>query len=192
MSDQTSEIPRPPDASRASAEPTTPIGIRATVLQPGQVFLLFVAVAAAAFLLGIAIATASRPASSDEMLAEADIGPAGGTVRFDGGHVVFPTDAVGRQVHIVIRGSRVDDRLQVKIPGEPLVVEPGELMAYAFEPSNLTFQRPVEITLRLPEGTRNGSVFARRGDEIVVLAGTIDPARATATTRVSDFRFGER
>jgi hypothetical protein len=191
VSDQTSEIPRPADAG-PSAEPTTPIPVRATALWPGQVFLLFVAVAAGAFLIGIAIAKASHIPNPDEVIAETDIGPAGATVRFAGGHVVFPEGAVAQEIHIVIRRSRIDDRLRVKGSGEPLVVEPGELSAYSFEPSNIAFSRPVEITFRLPEGTRNGSIFARRGREIVVLTGTIDPARATATTRVRNFRFGER
>jgi hypothetical protein len=188
VSDQTSEVPRPVDAP-TSPDITLPLPARPAALRPGQVALAFIAIAAASFLLGIAVATSGGRSSGERTVAESDVGPSGGTIRFDGGQLVFPQGAVSRTIHVVVSTSRVDERLRVEAEEQPIIVERGELVAYTFEPRDVTFREPVEITFRLPEDARNGTVFARRGDAIVLLTGTVDPERATATVRVTDFSF---
>lgn len=190
MSEQTSEIPPPGDAQLASPEPTAPIaGPPSAAFRPGQVALVFVAVAAAAFLIGILVASVTGPGRTDNVLVETEVGPSGRTIRFAGGQLVFPPGALRERIRIVVASSRVEGRVRVKTEDDPVVVEPGELVAYSFEPSDVTFLKPVEITFRLPRGARNGTVFARRGDEIILLTGTVDPARSTATVRVRSFAF---
>lgn len=187
--DQTSEIARPRDPSSVTADQTTPIPVPGHRLETPQVALLFVAIAAGALLIGIAVAQITRPGTDETVLAEADVDRAGRTVRFEGGHLLFPPGAVTERIRVVVTSSLVEDRLRVLQEDDPIVVEPGRLVAYRFAPTDVTFAEPVEIVLRLEEGTRNGVLFTRSGDEVVLVQGTIDPARATATVRVRDFRF---
>lgn len=192
MSDQTSELPAPRDAA-PSPDVTAPIPARpAHGLRASQIALVFVAVAAASFLVGIAIATVGDGSGDGDLLVSTDVGPRGRTIRFDGGQLTFPAGAVTTTTRVAVTSARVTDRLRVATDDDPLIIEPGELVAYGFEPTDVTFHEPVEVTFRLPEGARNGAVFVRRGDDIILLTGTIDPVRGTATTRVRDFRFGDR
>jgi hypothetical protein len=151
--------------------------------------LIFCAVAAGAFLVGIGLATATRTTSDETTVAAQTVGPAGGTVRFEGGDLRVPEGAVSEPTRFVVRRSLVRDRVRVRAEDDPIVVEPGRLVAYSFAPVNISFAEPVQITFRLPAGARNGSVFARTGNEIVLLAGTIDQAREAATVDVRDFKF---
>ena len=96
------------------------------------------------------------------------------------------------QTHLVVRRSRVPDRLRVLHEDDPIVIEPGKLFAYRFEPVDVVFAEPVAITFRLPDGARNATVFVRRGAEIDHLRGTVDPARGTATIEVRDLDFLDR
>jgi hypothetical protein len=145
-------------------------------------------VAAAAFLLGIAFATATTRQLHETTIAHDSIGPSGGTLRFEGGEVVVPPGAVTQQVEFVVRRSTYDDEVTVR-GDKPVVFGPGKLFAYRFEPTDIDFIQPVAITFRLPEGARNGTAFYRRGTQITLLSGTIDPNRGTTTTRVRNFRF---
>jgi hypothetical protein len=180
-----------PPTHEFEAAPTTqfaaPIG-RAT----SQLALIFVAVAAASFLAGIGVASVSRPIPNDPTLAAQDVGPSGGTLRFEGGEIRIPEGALAEVVTVVVHRTVVDRRVTVDAGGgSPLVFEPGRLVAYRLEPSDVTFAKSVEIVFRLPAGASNGTIFTRRSDDrIVLLKGKIDANRGTATTKVGDFRFG--
>jgi hypothetical protein len=174
--------------------PTSRIGV-AMPRRTTQLGLVVLAVAAGGFLLGIATATVV-PRSDDEpqpLVAE-QIGPSGGTLRFDGGEVRIPAGALAGQETIEVHRSVVDRRVRVDPGGksDPIVFEPGRLLAYRFAPDDVTFDEPVQVAFRLPAGAENGTIFARssRGG-IVLLAGKIDADRGTATTIVRDFRFGD-
>ena len=171
-SDQTSEVPRPPDA-RTAPDITAPLPVRrSTSPKPGQVALAFIAVAAGAFLLGIAISTSDGRRSDGEVLAETDVGTAGRTITFDRGQIVFPRGAVARPIHVVVS----------------LLSEEGH-RGFRFEPSDVAFARPVEIILRLPDGARNGVVVRRHGGGTTLLGGNVDPDREIVSVEVDDFGF---
>lgn len=173
--------------------PTTRIDVAASRRTP-QLALIVLSVAAGGFLLGIGAASVvPRSTTEAPALAAASIGPSGGVVRFDGGEIRVPAGALAEVQAISIRRSTVDRRVRVDPGGkaEPIVFEPGRLVAYRFEPTDITFDGPVQISFRLPTGASNGAIFARgaRGG-IVLLEGAIDADRGTATTFVRDFRFG--
>ena len=168
-----------------------PVERQRPALQHSQLVLVFIAVAAAGFLLGIASATTMRPQPVGAIVAEGDVGADGRTIRFDGGQVSFPKGSVAADLHVVIRRSTNTDRLRVSHEDRPIVIDPGKLFAYRFEPANAVFTKPVELTFRFPDEARNGTVFVRDGDSIRHLTGTIDPARGTATVLVRDFAFGD-
>jgi hypothetical protein len=180
---ETAEFPPPP--------PTVPVPTEPRAYGGSYLAMLFVAVAAGSFLVGIAAATATRePVDEARTVASRNIGPSGGTLRFEGGELRFPDGAVSEPVRVVVRRATVDDRVRVEVAADdPLVFEPGALDSYSFEPAGTTFLKPVELTFRLPPGARNGTIFARRGGAIVLLAGTVDGDRGTATARVRDFGF---
>lgn len=180
-SDETAELASPAPTAELPAVPKT--------FRGSQLGLLFVAVAAGSFLMGIGISSLTKPSTSDRIVGSRDVGPSGGVIRFDGGELRVPEGALSQIVSIVIRRSTVDDRVRVDAADAPIVFEPGKLSAYTFAPADLTFAKPVELTFRLPRGARNGTVFARRGTGIVLLSGVVDADRGVATTTVSDFRF---
>jgi hypothetical protein len=135
------------------------------------------------------VATATRTSTDEVVAATETVGPDGGFIRFDGGDLRVPDGAVSEPLRFTVRRSIVTDRVRVRAEGEPIVVQPGQLAAYSFAPGNVTFEVPVELTFRLPPGVRNGTVFARKGNEIILLTGTVDQARGTATIELKDFRF---
>jgi hypothetical protein len=182
-SDPTTEVEHAAPTDEFSKPPESPPG------RPVYLALIFCAVAAGAFLIGIGLATATRTTSDESTVAAQTVGPAGGTVRFEGGELRVPEGAVSEPTRFVVRRSLVRDRVRVRADADPIVVEPGRLIAYSFAPVDITFTKKVRITFRLPSGARNGSAFARTGNEIVLLAGTIDQARETATVEVRDFKF---
>jgi hypothetical protein len=176
------------------AETTVTFGTRGPNVRPTYLALLFCAVAAAGFLIGIAVAAASRPEAPAIGVVDAEqiVGPSGGTIRFADGQVEIPPDALAQPTRIVVRRSSFTDRVRVLPPaGSPEVFEPGGLSAYSFEPANVVFHRPVQIVFRLPAGDRNGTAFARSGNDIVILGGTVDPDRETVTIAVRDLRFAK-
>ena len=184
---------RPPTHAVDTAS-TSPIEIPAS-RRTSQLALVALAVAAGGFLLGIGAASIVPRANDDAPpLIAHQVGPSGGTVRFDGGEVRVPSGALAEQRTIEVHRFVVDRRVRVEPGGkaDPIVFEAGRLVAYRFEPQDITFAEPVQIAFRLPAGAENGTVFARgsRGGGIVLLEGTIDADRGTATTVVRDFRFG--
>ena len=188
--DETVEISTP------SAEPapaTTPLHVDEDPAhaRPAGLGLLFIAVAAGGFLIGIALASTLRPATDEgTVAARGAVGPDGGTLRFDGGHLRIPRGALAEPVTIVVRRGRIDDRVEIRPPGEPIVFQPGRLAAYTFGPRDVTFRRPVELTFRLPSDARNAAVFARTTEGTEALDGVIDADAGTATVEIRDFRFG--
>jgi hypothetical protein len=190
--DETREIGPPRETDAA---PTIAFDAPRHQVRPGYLALIFCVVAAAGFLIGIAVAAASRPTPPKigDVAAEQTIGPSGGTLRFEDGQLEIPPDALAQPVHIVIRRSSFADRVRVLPPaGSPEVFEPGGLAAYTFGPANVSFLTPVHIVFRLPVGSRNGTAFARSGNDIVILGGVIDADRQTVTVSVRDFLFAKR
>ena len=155
-----------------------------------RIALIAVAVAAASFLVGIGTASVTRPQDADPELAAQDVGPSGGTVRFEGGELRVPDGALADVVRIAVHRSVVERRVRIDAGKEQVVYDPDRLVAYRFLPVDVRFREPVEITFRLPRGARNGTAFGLRPDGSVrLLEGTLDADRGTATIEVSDFRF---
>lgn len=192
MSDSTSPIPAPPDSAPTAVDLTAPLPVRRSRLAPNQLVLVVVAIAAAAFLVGLVVGAATPRGDRGTVLAAANVGPDGRTVRFEGGRITFPRGAVDRTVGLVVRSVPIRERLRVSAGSGAVVVDPGDLQAFRFEPTDLTFRRPVEISFDLPRGTRRATVFVRHDEGTVLLRGTVDPIRDVATIRVLDLRFEER
>jgi hypothetical protein len=175
------------------AERTSRIDVPVAGRPTSRLALIVLAVAAAGFLVGIAVASVVPRSHDEPALVSESVGPSGGVVRFDGGEVRVPSGALAEQTTIAVYRSVVDRRVRIDPGGkaDPIVFEPGRLVAYRFQPDDITFAQPVQIAFRLPAGAENGTVFARgsRGG-IVLLEGQIDADRGTATTVVRDFRFG--
>lgn len=187
--DPTAEIGTPAPATSA---PTTAIPvIEERRARPAIVALTFLVVAAAAFLVGIAAASAIKEKPPGTVLASERIGPSGGTVRFSGGEIRVPSGAVGSPTDITVRRTRVNQRVQVRPPGRRvLVFERGELFAYVFEPTDADFLRPVTLVFRLRDTAGDATAFARVGDATLFLSGGgIDTERGVVAVEVSDFRF---
>jgi len=185
----------PPRTEARGADETVTFDAPHAHVRPAYLALVFCAVAAAGFLIGIAVAAGSRPSPPPigDVAAQATIGPSGGTIRFDDGQLEIPPDALAQPMHIVIRRSTFTDRVRVLPPaGSPEVFDPGGLYAYSFGPSSVVFNRPAQIVFRLPAGARNGTAFARNGNDIVILGGSVDPDRETVTVTIHDLHFDEQ
>lgn len=158
--------------------------------RPSVLGLTFLVVAAAAFLVGIALASTIRDAPPGVPLASEEVGPSGGTVRFSGGEIRIPAGALASPTRIEVRRTVVADRVQIRPPERPVqVFDPGELVAYVFEPRDVDFLRPVTLVFRLGEDVRDATAFARVDDATVLLTGGIDSERGVVAVEVSDFRF---
>jgi hypothetical protein len=152
--------------------------------------LTFLVVAAAAFLLGIAIASTVHETPPGVVVASQNAGPSGATIRFDGGEIRVPAGAVSSPTRIVVRRTVIAERVQVRPPTGPVrTFAPRELVAYVFEPKDVTFLRPVTLIFRLHEAPGGATAFARVGDTTVLLGGTVDADRETLIIEASDFRF---
>ena len=152
--------------------------------------LTFLVVAAGAFLIGIAVASLSRAKPEGAIVASQRVGQAGATVRFQGGELRIPSGALGKPERIVVRRTVVDDRVRVRPPGRAFqVYDPGELVAYVFEPSDLEFIRPVTILFRLGARDGDAATFARVRGTTLLLGGEVDAERGTVAVQVSNFRF---
>lgn len=154
------------------------------------VALTFLAVAAAAFLVGIAVASTVRENPPGVVVVSQRAGPSGATIRFAGGEIRVPPGALGAPTRIVVRRTVVTRRVRVRPPsGSVRVYDPGELVAYIFEPRNITFLRPVTLIYRLRTDAGGGVAFARLGNATLLLSGDYDSERGTLSVAISDFRF---
>jgi len=193
--DETQQVTPPPTHVRLGDNVTTAaFDAPPQRVRPASIALVFCAVAAAGFLIGIAVAAGTRPAPPPvgEITAQQVVGPSGGTIRFDDGQIQIPPDALAQPVRIVVRRSSFTDRVRVLPPaGSPEVFDPGGLSAYTFGPTSIDFRRPVQIVFRLPVAAGNGTVFAR-SNNIVILGGIVDADRQTVTVTVRNFRFNRR
>ncbi len=174
----------PAPATEAIPSVGTPLA-RTTVLS-----LTFLAVAAAGFLIGIAVASSITREPAGTPIAAREVGRAGGTIRFDGGEVRIPAGALSKDTRITVRRTTVSERVQVRPPGRPVqVFEPGRLVAYIFEPPDVDFLRPITLIFRLRDTAGEAAAFARVGDTTLLLTGGVDTERGTVAIEVSDFRF---
>jgi hypothetical protein len=170
--------------------PTTVLPPPAEPTRSSVVALAFLAVAAAAFLIGIAVASTVRTAPTGIVVASQRVGPGGANVRFEGGEIRLPPGALGAPTRIVVRRTVVTDRVRVRPPNGPLrVYNPRELVAYIFEPRDIEFLRPVTVIFRLSGEPGGAASFARVGTATLLLGGTFDAERGTLTVETSDFRF---
>jgi hypothetical protein len=159
-------------------------------LPPG-LWLVFLLVAAAALLVGIGVAAATRPTAPGSVIARATVGPDGATIAFSGkGRLRIPDGALSRATRIVVRRSVVPERLRVQPPQGPVYVfEARQLVAYTFAPAQVVFARPVTIVLPLDQTKRNATALVVVDKTILFLGGNVDPNAGTVTLTVSDFRF---
>jgi hypothetical protein len=187
--DPTAEIGTP-----ASAVPTPTASIPTVEerqTRPAVVALTFLVVAAAAFLAGITAASTIKEDPPGAILASQRVGPSGATVRFSGGEIRVPAGAVASSANITVRRTVVGQRVQVRPPGRRVqIFDPGELVAYVFEPEDADFLRPVTLVFRLRDTAGDATAFARVGNATLFLSGGgIDTERGVVAVEVSDFRF---
>jgi hypothetical protein len=172
---------------------TTPLPVTAPTRPAGMnLGLIFLAVAAGAFLIGIAVASSMRttPARGG-VVASRHVGPSGATLRFPGGELRIPRGALASPTDISVRRQVFPNRVGVRLPAGATtgVIDSGRLVAYTFEPRDLGFRKPVSIVFRLSGDARNGTIFAAQGTRTTVLGGDVDPDRGTVTLEVRSFRF---
>jgi hypothetical protein len=187
--EDTADVPSIADPSHWE---TTPIPTRSGVVLPAGLWLVFLLIAAAGLLVGIAVAAATRPGPPGTVIASATIGPDGGAVSFGAhGLIRVPDGTVTQPVRIVVRRVVVKDRLRVAPPDGPLYsFEPNQLVAYTFGPATVTFAQPVTIVLPLNATGRSGTAFVAADNRILFLPGKVDAKTGTVTITVNDFRFG--
>jgi hypothetical protein len=184
------EIGTPASETPTSASTVVLPAADDTSARPTLLALTFLAVAAAAFLVGIAMASTLPREPVGSLLASERAGPAGKTIRFDGGEIRIPPGALASPTRIIVRQTVVPERVQVRPPGGVVqVFDPGELIAYVFEPTSVEFLRPVTLILRLRDRSGGAATFARVGDATLLLSGKVDADRGTVAIDVSDFRF---
>ena len=188
--DPTADIDRP--VPPTSAAPTAFITeVHDEQPRTAVIALSFLVIAAGAFLVGIAAASTIKDDPPGTVLASQSVGPSGGTVRFSGGEIRGPQGAVGSPMEVTVRRTVVGQRVQVRPPGRNvLVFDPGELVAYVFEPEDADFLRPVTLVFRLEGKTSDATAFARVGRTTLFLSGGgIDTERGVVAVEVPDFRF---
>jgi hypothetical protein len=185
--DETQEFRPPPSDSL-----TTPLPVTAPPRPGGaSLGLIFLAVAAAAFLVGIAVASSMRTPQRGTVVASRSVGASGATVRFRGGELRIPRGALASREEITIRRAVFPNRVGIRLPNDSTagVLDRGRLVAYSFEPGDLGFRKPVEIVFRLSGEEENGTIFVSQGARTTVLGGDVDADRGTVTLEVRTFRF---
>jgi hypothetical protein len=109
--------------------------------------------------------------SSDDrnVIARGTVTERGGGLTFDSaGRIEIPSGAVSSEVTITVRRVRINRPVRLsRGSGEsPITYDRGELSAYSFEPSDLTFLRPITIELPARNG---GALLIARANSLVVI-----------------------
>jgi len=184
--DETQEFQAP----QPSLTAPLPVQTSSPRVAPPNLGLLFLAVAAAAFLIGIAVASGMRAPERGAIVAARHVTASGATITFKGGELVIPRDALAAPARITIRRAVLRNRVGVRVPSQSAgVIDSGRLVVYSFSPHDLGFRRPVRIVFRLVGDAKNGTIFASDNNRTNVLGGTVDPDRGTVTLKVRTFRF---
>lgn len=150
---------------------------------PGQLKALAAVIAAAVILAVLAVFM--WPADQGDLVADASIGPAGGTIPMaDGGKIEVPKDAVKETKRIVVHKTVV--RSQTSIGG--VAYPPGTLPLWTFGP-DITFLRPVTIVLRLSPNAVAARIFVIDNGRLRLVALVTNPG-GFASVVVTGFQNG--
>lgn len=123
---------------------------------------------------------------TEDVIARGRVMPQGGGLTFDnGGRISIPPGALAEPATITVRRVRIDRRVQLdREDGPPITYERGELSAYAFEPSDLTFLRDVTIELPAADG---GALLIARGNTLRVIPAERRGETVVITTQQLSF-----
>jgi hypothetical protein len=185
------------DTVVSPAHPPSPRGTYATerIVLPQRASLapwLIALVIVVALVVGAVLGyTQTRP-SDNNVVARALVSPNGGVMKFDGpGRLTVPKGALSSPTAITIRRDTVDHPVRLGAEGDPRSVtyDAGELVVYAFEPSDLRFQQPV--TIELPRRGKGSAVFVDVGGSPHVVPGQAKDDTVTIQTMSFSFTQGE-
>lgn len=130
-------------------------------------------------------ANAKDPAPKGRIVAQMPVGPAGGTVPFDGGgKVEVPPGAVSQETPITVYKTVVTEEVSVAPAdgGSPILFPAGTLPIYVFGPFDLVFAVPVTIVIPLPPGL-TGRIFFLTSGNLQFVAARIVGNTAVVTVR---------
>lgn len=138
-----------------------------------------------ALIVGI-VAAVVWPAEAGELVADAPIGPSGGTIPFeDGGELRVPRGAVSSTQRITVRKTTTREPAQIGTTTYP----PGSLIVYLFGPLTIDFRRPVELLFPIPEDADGARIYVIRDGRLTLIAVVRnDDGRARVV--VTGFRDG--
>lgn len=124
------------------------------------------------------------PASAaGELVADASVGPAGGTIPFnDGGSLQIPKGAVKAPQRFSVRKATTPE--PARIGG--MVYPAGSLPVYLFSPLTITFGEAVTVVLPLPAGAVAGRIYVISDGRLTLIA--VRPAE-DGTVRISVIGF---
>lgn len=131
--------------------------------------------------------TQTRP-SDKNVVARALVSPNGGVMRFEeAGRLSVPKGALSSPTAITIRRSTLDHPVRLGAEDDPrsITYQPGELVVYSFEPSDLRFQQPV--TIELPRRGDGTAVFVDVRGSPHVVAGQANGKAVTIQTMSFSF-----
>ncbi len=107
------------------------------------------------------------PASAGELVADASVGPAGGTIPFsDGGKLQIPDGAVKNNQRFTVRKAAI--REPARIGG--MLYPAGSLPVYLFSPLTINFSRAVTVILPLPAGAIAGRIYVISNGRLTLIA----------------------
>lgn len=138
-----------------------------------------------ALIVGI-VAALMWPANAGELVADAPIGPSGGTIPFDdGGELRVPRGAVDSTQRITVRKTTTREPARVGTTTYP----PGALTIYLFGPLTIDFDRPVVLLFPIPPDADGARIYVIRDGRLTLIAVVRnDDGRARLV--VSGFRDG--
>ncbi|MEX0874947.1 MAG: hypothetical protein WD646_03560 [Actinomycetota bacterium] len=171
------DIQAPPPTQRLSMPPDR----RARWLGLVGIALIFVALLGGGYF-GYANANDER-----DVVVRGRVTSAGGGLTFDdGGRIEIPPGALTEPTTITVRRVRIDRpvRLSRGDGQPPITYGRGELSAYSFEPSDLTFRQ--QITIALP-ARNGGALLIARGNNLRVIAAERRGDAVVITTQQLSF-----